>query len=115
MPLPNAHLPAMARRLGWHIPAPALVAGVTLDDVIALCEPPGRSLLFHEMVHVTQYRLLGINGFSSLYVRGFLATGSYDAIPLERCAFDLEYRYLTSQRSFSVDEEIADKIGRGAL
>ena len=35
-------------------------------------------LLFHELVHVQQYRQLGIPRFSEFYVRGFLSGGGYD-------------------------------------
>jgi hypothetical protein len=50
-------------------------------------------LLFHELVHVEQYRKLGIPRFSELYVRGFLNGGSYEAIPLEVNAYSLEDRF----------------------
>jgi hypothetical protein len=50
-------------------------------------EPFSDGLLFHEPVHVEQYRQLGIPRFSEFYVRGFLNGGSYEAIPLEVNAY----------------------------
>jgi hypothetical protein len=38
-------------------------------------------LLFHELVHVEQYRQLGIPRFAELYVRGFLSGGGYGYKP----------------------------------
>jgi hypothetical protein len=37
----------------------AIAEAVTFGDVIAACSPLPRSILFHELVHVVQYRLLG--------------------------------------------------------
>ncbi len=38
---------------------------------------PAVGFLFHELVHVEQYRQLGVPRFSELYVRGFLSGGRY--------------------------------------
>lgn len=68
--------------------------------------PP--SLLFHELVHVVQYSLLGLDSFVEQYVLGWVQSGgTYEHIPLERLAFDLEGRY-TSQAHvfFSVEVEV---------
>jgi hypothetical protein len=63
-------------------------------------------LLFHELVHVEQYRQLGIPRFAELYVRGFLG-GGYDGIPLEINAYDLDGRFERSpQARFSVADEV---------
>jgi hypothetical protein len=64
------------------------------------------SLLFHELVHVVQYRLLGVSAFANLYVRGFLRGGSDHDIPLECCAFELEHRFVTGNTAFSVEAEV---------
>ena len=53
------------------------------------------ALMFHELVHVVQYRELGVKKFSELYVRGFLDTGEYLSIPLERVAYHLEGLFRT--------------------
>ena len=56
---------------------------ITFCDVVASHVPLTDGLLFHELVHVEQYRQLGLQRFSELYVRGFLSGGGYDGIPLE--------------------------------
>lgn len=67
-------------------------SGMTFGDVVVIVgrgEGGGvpRSLLFHELVHVEQYGRLGLAGFCRGYVRGWLETGSYFEIPLEREAY----------------------------
>jgi hypothetical protein len=62
---------------------------ITFSDVVVSHEPFRNGLLFHELVHVEQYRQFGIPRFSELYVRGFLNGGSYEAIPLEVNAYAL--------------------------
>jgi len=89
------------------------VEAITFDYVIAARETMSLPLLLHEMVHVVQYRLLGEKRFSRLYVKGFFAAGGYHAIPLERCASEMEQRYLTAKEPFDVESEIANWINRG--
>jgi hypothetical protein len=67
------------------------------------------------MVHLLQFRLLGVKAFSRLYVKGFFATRSYDAIPLERCAFELETRFLAVGEPFNVTAEVQNWITDGRL
>ena len=70
----------------------------------------GLLLLFHEMVHVVQYRLLGVNVFATHYVGGFFAGLSYENIPLERCAFLLGRRFATDAEPFDVEAEVSKWI-----
>jgi hypothetical protein len=71
-------------------------------------------LLFHELVHVEQYRQLGVPRFAELYVSGFLSSGSYEAIPLEVNAYALGARYENdSAQHFSVADEVSTWIAEG--
>ena len=83
------------------------VAAITFDNVIAAKQHPWTELLFHELVHVVQFRQLGVREFSRRYVRGFVSTRSYRRIPLEGCAFSLEDRFLRGER-FDVERAVAD-------
>ena len=90
------------------LPDLSAMDGITFDDVVVLHVPPTPSLLFHELVHVEQYRQLGVDRFSELYVSGFLNGGSYEAIPLEQQAYALEHAFTASPtRAFSVAENVA--------
>jgi hypothetical protein len=64
------------------------------------------SLLFHELVYLIQYRQLGIPAFANRYVNGFLAGGGYNDLPLERCAYELDARFI-GRTAFSVEAEVA--------
>src|SRR5436853_935557 len=43
-----------------------------------------------ELVHVVQYEKLGLKEFAAKYVTGFLSGGSYEAIPLEMNADEVQ-------------------------
>ncbi len=108
--------------LGRPVPMDFSTAhGITFYDTVLLSEqsvgadgPPLR-LLFHELVHVVQYQLLGVDGFAHRYVTGWAANGfQYEAIPLERDAYELDGRFqLDPDRSFSVEAEVTRRFGNG--
>ena len=89
--LQNPPFYAELEQMGFqNLPQFRRMEGVTFIDVIVAQTDFTSSLLFHELVHVVQYRELGVQKFAELYVRGFLDTGEYLSIPLERVAYHLE-------------------------
>jgi hypothetical protein len=83
-PVANPDFYPMLKSMGFNnLPDQSAMAAITFSDVVVSHEEFSEGLLFHELVHVEQYRQLGIPCFSELYVRGFLNGGSYEAIPLE--------------------------------
>lgn len=102
----------MLRSLGFNnLPDQSTMAAITFSDVVVSHVPFSDGLLFHELVHVEQYRQLGIPRFAELYVRGFLAGGGYDAIPLEVNAYTLGGRYERNPaQRFSVADDVAKWI-----
>ena len=97
-----------------RLPDFANVAAITFVDVIVHQAPLTDDLLFHELVHFVQYQHLGLREFARLYVKGFLEAGSYEAIPLERQAYDLDARYSAAPRvPFSVDNEVKQAVESG--
>jgi hypothetical protein len=105
------------RPLGIHNAPPfSEMAGITFEDVVVHTEPLTDALLFHELVHAAQYRHLGLRGFAERYVRGFLTGGSYEEIPLEKEAYELEARFSSDpKRAFSVDDDIKARIRNNQL
>ena len=86
---------------------PEATAAITFNHVIAHYGPHSLRTLFHELVHVEQYKQLGIREFARLYVRGFLRTGSYEQIPLEMHAYELDGRYAANPAlRFAVRDEV---------
>jgi hypothetical protein len=113
--VPNPDFYPMLRNLGFHnLPDQSTMAAVTLSDKVVSHVDFTDGLLFHEFVHVEQYRQLGVPRFAELYVRGFLNGGSYDAIQLEVNAYALGGRYENDPtQHFSVAEEVAAWIAEG--
>jgi hypothetical protein len=71
--------------------------------------PPDPSLLVHELVHIAQYRVLGVRPFVQEYLRGWLSGGrNYFSIPLEKQAFHLQRRFDHDRAApFSVESEVS--------
>jgi hypothetical protein len=113
----NPEFYPILRGLGFNnLPDQSGMGAITFRDVVVSHESFSDGLLFHELVHVEQYRQLGIPRFSELYVRGFLNGGSYEAIPLEVNAYTLGGRFESdSHRVFSVGDEVGEWAAAGRL
>jgi hypothetical protein len=108
---------AIARMMGIrNLPSFSDVAAVTFVDVVVSHEEFSDDLLFHEMVHVAQFSQLGSREFFSRYVNGFIKSGSYEGIPLEKQARKLEARFSADRKlPFSVADEVRRWIEAGKL
>jgi hypothetical protein len=78
----------------------------TFDQFIVTHEPFTPALLFHELVVVVQYRLLGVEGFARSYVQALLNGNAYGSTPLEDCAQALQARFEAGSLPINVEEEI---------
>ncbi len=91
------------------------VWGITYFDTLVLAtdildETRLEECLFHECVHVAQYRLHGLTGFVERYVREWAQAGwSYREIGLEREAYSFQRRFADGE-AFRVEEEL---VGSG--
>ena len=98
------------------LPDFAHMAAITFVDTVVSHEAFTERLLFHELVHVVQYEKLGLEGFADRYVRGFLKGGSYEAIPLEMNAYELDAWFAGAPtKAFSVSDEVQEWIGADRL
>jgi hypothetical protein len=104
-------------RMGFEpalLPDFKLMTAITYVDTVVSHAPFTERLLFHELVHVVQYEKLGLPEFAAKYVTGFLSGGSYEAIPLERNAYELDGRFATAPGNpFSVETEVEAWIRAG--
>jgi len=92
------------------------IGAITFVDLVVYPERLDLDTLFHELVHVAQYRALGLERFARLYVEGFLRGGSYEAIPLERQAYALGERFeYERERRFSVEADVQERSDAGSL
>jgi hypothetical protein len=105
---------SMAKMMGVrNLPSFSDVAAVTFVDVVVSHEEWSESLLFHELVHVVQYAQLGNKEFASRYVNGYIKGGSYEEIPLEKNATELEERFGRKNGTFLVADEVRSWIEKG--
>ena len=95
------------------------MAGITFVDCILISKKFTydqrfwTSLLFHEMVHVVQYRLLGARQFMERYVIGWAQNGfEYERIPLERQAYNLQKEFGQGKEPFAVAQLLKEELGR---
>lgn len=112
-----APLGRLGERLAARGGMVAWPAGLALDDLIVVAagapgrETPRASLLFHEMVHVVQWRVLGRRGFLRAYVGSWAAAGwAYSGIPLEVMAYELQGRFDGGER-FDAEGEVRRRLG----
>lgn len=112
-------LARLIRRVGLSLPFELeRIAGIAFVDTVLILEfvpqPRRLPLLFHEMVHVAQYHLLGVGGFVERYAEGWLESGrAYRAIPLEADAYALAARFAKApDAAFDVVAEVERRLGR---
>ncbi len=92
-------------------------AGITFGNVILLSDTGesgsmSPSVVFHEMVHVVQYGILGIAEFARRYVTSLAWNRfQYMTIPLEIAAFDLQDRFERSDgHPFPAEAEVVRRL-----
>ena len=104
----NPSMYPMAKMMGIrNLPDFADMAAITFVDVIVSHQEFTDALLFHELVHVVQYAQMDLKEFAGRFVNGFIQGGSYEEIPLEKMANELERRFNQSSGvPFSVEDEV---------
>ncbi len=106
----------LAGRLGAAFDWDRVWAVAWVDTIVLADSHAGPRLgppsVFHELVHVVQYRRLGVEGFLGRYLSEWAAGGfRYGAIGLERDAFELERRFVVEPgRPFAVEPEVARRL-----
>jgi len=103
----NPSMYAMAKMMGIrNLPDFAAMTAITFVDVVVSHQEFTDALLFHELVHVAQYAQMDMKEFAASFVNGFIQGGSYEEIPLEKIAHELEDRFSQNATVFSVDDEV---------
>ncbi len=96
------------------LPDFSVMGAITFVDTIVSHGPISTQTLFHELVHLVQYEKLGLAEFAAKYVKGFLMGASYEGIPLEQNAYELDGRFAAAPAdAFSVADEVQDWIEFG--
>jgi len=96
-------------------------AGITLINCILICQYykssplAWLSILFHELVHVVQYDILGSEKLVELYIAGWAQNGyRYENIPFEQQAYELEGRFNQGGSPFYVRQFVEQQLKLGA-
>jgi hypothetical protein len=99
---------------GGRFPDFVHLASVTYLDIIVFHDEIIARTLFHGLVHAAQMAVLGFDRYTELYVRGFVRTRSWLAIPLETQAFQLDTRFAMSPTAvFSAEDEVKSWADQG--
>ncbi len=92
---------------GGSFPDFVHLASVTYLDIVVFHDEIVLRTMFHGLVHAAQMAFLGLDRYTDLYVRGFVKSRSWIAIPLEAQAYQLDARFAMSPpAAFSVEEEV---------
>jgi hypothetical protein len=106
--IPSPPFYAKAKALGFvNLPDFSHMNCVTFVDVLVFNEKiTGRSL-FHALVGAAQYRELGLQRYTELFVRSFINARFHFLVPLEAHAFFLESKFARPGAGmFSVEEQV---------
>ena len=105
---PNPPFYAEAKDLGLtNLPELAHMASLTFEDVVIFPSGITDRRLFHALVHAVQFKVLGLERYTELFVRSFLRTLAHVSVPLEMHAFSLESTFAENpDQPFSVEERV---------
>jgi hypothetical protein len=106
--IPNPPFYAEAKALGLrNLPELAHMASLTFEDVVVFPSEITDRRLFHALVHAVQFKVLGLERYTDLFVRSFLRTLAHVSVPLEMHAFSLESKFAENpDEPFSVEEKV---------
>jgi hypothetical protein len=105
---PNPPFYAEAKALGLtNLPELPHMASLTFEDVVIFPSGITDRRLFHALVHAAQFKVLGLERYSELFVRSFLRTLVHVSVPLEMHAFSLESEFVDHpDKPFSVEDRV---------
>ncbi len=83
------------------------MASLTFLDVVVFNEKLTERSLFHALVHVVQFQLLGLERYAERWIRAFVNAKLHFTVPLEAHAFSLESEFVRpGHESFSVEDRV---------
>jgi hypothetical protein len=103
-------------RDGGHrvVPDSAHMAAIPFVDVAVFNNEPTLRTIFHTLVHVTQFAVLGLEKAMECYLRVLNESGLWMVVPLEEQAYRMDARYTRDPTDlFSVEEEIREWLRKG--
>lgn len=96
------------------VPDSAHMAAIPFIDVAVFNKDPTLRTIFHTLVHVTQFAVVGLEKAMECYFRVLNESGLWMVVPLEEQAYRMDARYTRDPTDvFSVEEEVRDWLRRG--
>ena len=96
------------------LPDAAHMTGIAFVDVMVFNRPPSLRTIFHNLVHVTQYSILGEERVLRGYFETLNEAGLWMVVPFEEQAYQMDARFTRDPADvFSVEAEIHDWERRG--
>ncbi|MGA7292268.1 MAG: hypothetical protein WBW53_02575 [Terriglobales bacterium] len=90
-----------------NVPDLAHMDSLTFEDIVVFPAEMTDRRLFHALVHVVQFAVLGFERYTEFLIRGLFRTRSYATAPLEMHAFSLEAKFAANPNDpFSVEEAV---------
>ena len=110
--IPNPPFYREATEMGIaNLPELAHMPSVTFGDVLVFNDQITERDLFHALVLAVQFRILGLERHTELFVRAFLRTQSRLSVPLVAHVFLLESRFMENRtQGFSVEDHVRQWI-----
>jgi hypothetical protein len=80
---------------------------IAFGDVIVFQGRIVERAMFHSLVHVVQYEVLGIKRYFDLFLQALVRKGAYINVPFEVQAYGLDSRFAAfPSQAFSVEKEV---------
>ncbi len=96
------------------VPDAAHMAAVPFLDVAVFNSEPTLRTIFHTLVHVTQFALVGLEKVVETYFRTLNESGLWMVVPFEEQAYQLDARSTKNPADvFSVEEEVRQWLRNG--
>ena len=96
------------------VPDAAHMAAMPFIDVVVFNNEPTLRTIFHNLVHVTQFAVVGVEKAMECYFRVLNESGVWMVVPFEEQAYRMDARYTRDPNDFfSVEEEIRDWLHNG--
>jgi hypothetical protein len=96
------------------VPDAAHMTAMPFIDVALFNREPTLRTIFHTLVHVTQFRMVGLEKVMSGYFQALNESGLWMVVPYEEQAYRMDARYTKDPFDiFSVDEEIREWLRSG--
>ena len=103
-------------RAGGQRLLPDLVHSTALPliDVVAFNSEPTLRTIFHSLVHLTQFAIVGLERVAEGYLRTIDESGVWMVVPFGEQAYQMDARYTRNPADvFSVEEEVREWLRSG--